>query len=71
MRLDPGIPTILIGGVIAHHPFLKDLLNEKLKRDIQIADSPQFTVSFGAAVLAMNDFNKPLQKAEPQMVEQV
>lgn len=71
MRLDPGIPTILIGGVIAHHPFLKDLLNEKLKRDIQIADAPQFTVSFGAAVLAMNDFNKPMQKTETQMVEQV
>ena len=70
MRLDPGIPTILIGGVIAHHPFLKDLLNEKLKRDIQIADSPQFTVSFGAAILAMNDFNRPAQKMETQLVEQ-
>lgn len=62
MRLDPGIPTFMIGGVIAHHPYLKNLLNEKFKKDIQIVDSPQHVVSFGAAILAMNTYNKNVQQ---------
>lgn len=60
VRLDPGVPTVLIGGVIAHHPYLKELLSEKLKRDMVIAAHPQFTVSYGAAILAMAEYNKPL-----------
>ena len=58
MRLDPGIPTYMIGGVIAHHPYLKTLLNEKFDKDIQIIENPQFTVSFGAALIAMQTFNR-------------
>jgi 2-dehydropantoate 2-reductase len=58
MRLDPGIPTYIIGGVIAHHPYLKTLLNEKFDKDIQIIENPQFTVSFGAALIAMQTFNR-------------
>lgn len=68
MRLDPGAPTVLIGGVIAHHPYLKELLNEKLKKDIQIAEFPQYTVSHGAAIMAMGEYNKPLpQIALPEI----
>jgi activator of 2-hydroxyglutaryl-CoA dehydratase len=62
MRLDPGIPTFMIGGVIAHHPYLKDLLNEKFKKDIQIVDSPQHVVSFGAAIIALNSYYKNVQQ---------
>lgn len=58
MRLDPGIPTYMIGGVIAHHPYLKDLLNEKFNKDIKIVDAPQHIVSFGAAVIAMHHYAK-------------
>lgn len=58
MRLDTGIPTYMIGGVIAHHPYLKDLLNEKFKKDIQVIDHPQFVVSTGAAVIAMHEYAK-------------
>ena len=58
MRLDPGIPTYMIGGVIAHHPYLKDLLNEKFNKDIKIIEAPQHVVSFGAAVIAMQNFAK-------------
>lgn len=58
MRLDPGIPTYMVGGVIAHHPYLKNLLNEKFKKDISICDAPQFTVAYGAAIMALNHFNK-------------
>lgn len=58
MRLDPGIPTYMIGGVIAHHPYLKDLLNEKFNKDIKIIEAPQHIVSFGAAIIAMQHFSK-------------
>jgi len=58
MRLDPGIPTYMIGGVIAYHPYLKTLLNEKFNKDIQIIEFPQYVVSFGAAILAKQTFNR-------------
>lgn len=67
MRLDPGIPTYMIGGVIAHHPFLRELLNQKFSMDIQIVDSPQFSVSFGAAVIARQHFqSQESQKNTPK-----
>jgi len=62
MRLDSDIPTYMIGGVIAHHPFLKDLLNQKFNKDIEIIDAPQHIVSFGAAVIAMQHFAKQNRK---------
>lgn len=52
MRLDPGMPTYIIGGVIAHHPYLITLLNEKFNKDIKLVEHPQFVVSLGAALLA-------------------
>ena len=58
MRLDSGVPTYMIGGVIAHHPYLKNLLNEKFNKDIQIIDAPQYAVSYGAAVIAMQTFSR-------------
>lgn len=58
MRLDPGIPTYMIGGVIQHHPYLRELLNEKFNKDIKVVDGPQYLVSFGAAIIAMQTFNK-------------
>ena len=58
MRLDPGIPTFMIGGVIAYHPYLKILLNEKFGKEIQIVEYPQFVVSRGAAITAMNSWQK-------------
>lgn len=58
MRLDPGIPTYMIGGVIAHHPYLKELLNERFDKDIQIVEQPQFIVSFGAAIIAAQQYKR-------------
>ena len=58
MRIDVGIPTYLIGGVIAHHPYLKGLLNEKFNMNIKIVDRPQYVVAYGAAILAMRSFEK-------------
>ncbi|TNE58807.1 MAG: 2-dehydropantoate 2-reductase [Bacteroidetes bacterium] len=52
MRLDPAIPTFMIGGVAAHHPYLRTMLSERFDQDIRIVDLPQYTVAFGAAILA-------------------
>lgn len=58
MRLDSGIPTYMIGGVIAHHPYLKILLAEKFNKEIEVMDNPQFMVSFGASIMALQAFQK-------------
>jgi predicted CoA-substrate-specific enzyme activase len=52
MRLDPGIPTYMIGGVIAHHPYLRELLAQRFDKEIHIVEQPQFVVALGAALLA-------------------
>jgi len=62
LRIDPLSPVYLIGGVIAHHPYLKNLLQEKFKKDVQIIDRPQYTVSFGAALFAKEAFEKGTSK---------
>lgn len=56
MRLDSGIPTFMIGGVAAHHPYLKTMLNEQFDKDIQVLDMPQYAVAFGAAIMARDAF---------------
>ncbi len=58
MRLDPGIPTLMIGGVIAHHPYLKTLLSEKFNMEIEMVEAPQYVVSLGAALIAKKYFAK-------------
>lgn len=58
MRLAPELPVFMIGGVIAHHPFLKTVLEERLKTPIQIIEKPQHVVSFGAALLAKENFER-------------
>jgi 2-dehydropantoate 2-reductase len=70
LRLANDIPTYMIGGVIAHHPYLKVLLNEKFDKNIQIIDSPQHVVSYGAALIAQKQWlnlsseNKTLELKE-------
>ena len=58
LRIDPASPIFLIGGVIAWHPYLKTLLQEKLQKEVQIIDNPQLAVSFGAALFAREAFQK-------------
>lgn len=69
MRLDPGIPTYMIGGVIAHHPYLKILLNEKFDKDIQIIENPQFIVSYGAAIIASKHWIKHQNLNNKEIIE--
>jgi (R)-2-hydroxyacyl-CoA dehydratese activating ATPase len=58
MRLDPGIPTLMIGGVIAHHPYLKTLLSNKFDKAIETVEAPQHVVSLGASLIAQQYYNK-------------
>lgn len=52
MRIDTSVPVVMIGGVIAFHPYLKILMQEKLGQKVIVAEEPQYAVSLGAAVLA-------------------
>lgn len=56
MRLEPGVPVFMVGGVIKHHPFLKNILEEKFKLHITTVDQPQFIVSYGAAIFARQSY---------------
>jgi activator of 2-hydroxyglutaryl-CoA dehydratase len=58
LRIDPLAPVYLIGGVIAYHPYLKILLQERYNKEIHIVEKPQFIVSFGAALYAKDSSSK-------------
>ncbi len=65
MRLKSDASIVMIGGVIANHPHLKDILENRLKVKISTIQNPQFTVSYGAAIMAKNYF----QKKKEELVE--
>ena len=72
MKIDPGVPAFMIGGVIGHHPYLQTLLSEKFNMEIEINPYPQFTVAEGAALLAMKQFgilnaSKPEEMADASL----
>jgi predicted CoA-substrate-specific enzyme activase len=46
------IPIFLCGGVITYHPYLQDLLAEKLGVPVRITPNPQYVIALGAAVMA-------------------
>jgi len=69
MRLAPGVPVFMIGGVIAYHPYLKTVLEERLKNPIQIIEKPQHAVSFGAALLAREGFLNRASNEEATQLE--
>jgi predicted CoA-substrate-specific enzyme activase len=46
------LPLYLCGGVIAYHPFIKDLLSKELNAEVQITTDPQYMIALGAAILA-------------------
>ncbi|MCF8244144.1 MAG: 2-dehydropantoate 2-reductase [Saprospiraceae bacterium] len=66
MRLAPDVPVFMIGGVIAYHPYLKTILETRLKNPIQIIEKPQHVVSFGAALLAKEHFEHLTSNEEPK-----
>lgn len=52
MPVRSDLPVFLCGGVIAFHPYLKDLLSSALGSEVQVTSHPQYIVALGAAVLA-------------------
>lgn len=52
MRVDPTLPTYLIGGVIAYHPYLKNLLEEKFSCEVHVVENPQYAAAYGAAMIS-------------------
>jgi predicted CoA-substrate-specific enzyme activase len=56
MEMDPLEGDIVMtGGVVAHNPFLVEMLKRKLGRDIFIPPLPQYAGAFGAALYAMEE----------------
>lgn len=53
LRIVPALPVYIIGGVIGHHPYLKEILGNKITKEIHVLDHPQYIVSFGAALMAL------------------
>ncbi|MEI6508383.1 MAG: 2-dehydropantoate 2-reductase [Bacteroidota bacterium] len=66
MRMHAGVPTYMIGGVIEHHPYLGNILSDKFKIDIKTIDQPQHVVSFGAAVIAKQNWDINQLKQVPE-----
>lgn len=56
LRLNPGLPVYLIGGVIAFHPYLNSILAERLKSKMESVENPQYMGAFGAALIAKQSF---------------
>jgi len=52
IRMDKTLPIYLIGGVAAHHRYLKIVMAEKLQVDVIVPDNPQMITAFGAAIMA-------------------
>lgn len=64
MRLIPGIPIIIIGGVIEHHSYLSTILSQKFNKEIKTIEFPQFVVSLGAAIIAKQTFENSIENTE-------
>ena len=56
LRIRSGQPVYLVGGVIAFHPYLKEILELKLKQKIDSPENPQFMGALGAALMAKNQY---------------
>jgi len=47
--------------VVEYHSYLKTLLEEKLQQEVKIIEKPIYVVSYGAALIAKQNYlNKPL-----------
>ena len=52
MKMMPGLPIYMIGGVISYHPYLSTILGQKFGKEIHTVEHPQYIVSLGAATMA-------------------
>ncbi len=68
LRVDSTSPIYMIGGVVAHHHFLKILLNEKYQQNIEIVENPQNITSLGAALVAKSYYLKSKKSIKEETV---
>ncbi len=68
LRVDSISPIFMIGGVVAHHHFLKVLLREKYTQPIEIVDNPQNVVSLGASLIAKSHYLKSKETIKEETV---
>jgi len=52
IRLDRELPIYLCCGVIAYHPYLKEILAQKFNQNVIVTPNPQLINSYGAALAA-------------------
>jgi activator of 2-hydroxyglutaryl-CoA dehydratase len=48
-------PVIMTGGVVAHNPYLIEMVRDITGREILVPESPQLTGAVGAALFALED----------------
>jgi len=54
------LPVFMCGGVVAFHPYLRDLLAGELQAEVRVIAHPQYAVAMGAALLAHRSVAKPV-----------
>lgn len=64
LRTDPTLPVYLVGGVVAYHPYMRDIMESKTSQKVYIASHPQFMVSMGAALYAMKSWQLKQSKKD-------
>jgi len=47
--------VVMTGGVVAHHPYLAEMLAEQIGREVLVPPRPQLNGAFGAALLALRE----------------
>jgi len=62
MRYNPARPIILCGGVIEYHPYLQDIMHDKLGVEVRVASDPLYRVALGAALIARKQGEKHATK---------
>ena len=71
MRVDIGRPVVIIGGVIAHHPYLRDMLEEKLQVTVKVPENPQHIAAMGAALIAKDHFKRQLVNSSDEKIRTI
>jgi 2-dehydropantoate 2-reductase len=66
LKLDPSLPIYLAGGVIAHHPYLRTLLEELFAAPVGVIREPQYCVAYGAALFAQRHARRAAQAQAQQ-----
>jgi len=48
-----GDTVVMSGGVVAYNPYLVEMVEERIGREVLVPDYPQYSGAFGAALFAV------------------